>query len=393
MTRTRIVVIAAVLGAGAVLAARSRETFAVAPTGLPGARPTIQAIDHPSLQAAIDALPAEGGLVVLPPGTFEIDKPLRIERGDVLLRGAGTATHIKNLNTAGASAITIGPRDYATNKQAKIWRVALADFRLTGNPQSGHGIEALGVNEIYVNGLTISENGGDGIFLDNCYEDPRITANILSYNKKSGLTALGVHDAVVAANHFEENLNAVRFINSFNLSMSGNNIDDHLGDCVIIEQTYGSFVSSNMIEECQGAAVILDRNCYGITISANVIAHDGGGVHLRDAHGIAISANTFTLVKEHAVRIGPKSGRITVSGNNFSNAYVGADAGDWRKGKAPASGVVLEGTTDVAITGNVFSGLSTPAVSRVGAKSRGILLSGNLFVDNKSDPGKLTQTR
>src|SRR5262249_51705712 len=65
-------------------------------TSLPGARAAIEAIGYPSLQAAIDALPAEGGIVRIPPGTFEIQQPLLLTREDVALEGAGTATHIKN---------------------------------------------------------------------------------------------------------------------------------------------------------------------------------------------------------------------------------------------------------------------------------------------------------
>ena len=45
---------------------------------LPGARPAIEAINYPTLQAALDALPATGGIVRLPAGTVEINEPLRI---------------------------------------------------------------------------------------------------------------------------------------------------------------------------------------------------------------------------------------------------------------------------------------------------------------------------
>jgi hypothetical protein len=68
------------------------------------------------------------------------------------------------------------------------------------------------------------------------------------------------------------NWDAIRCIDGFNLCMTGNNLDDHLGDGVVIENTYGSVVSGNMIEECNGTAIVLDRDCYGITLSANVIA-------------------------------------------------------------------------------------------------------------------------
>ncbi|MCA9071749.1 MAG: hypothetical protein KDA84_22635, partial [Planctomycetaceae bacterium] len=58
-------------------------------------------------------------------------------------------------------------------------------------------------------------------------------------------------------------------------------------------------------------------------MSANVIAHNGAGVDLRDAHGCAISANTFTINKAFGARVGAASGRITLTGNNFSNSYLG----------------------------------------------------------------------
>jgi len=68
---------------------------------LEGARPIIDAGRYPTIQAAIDALPEEGGVVRLPPGTFEISNPLKVTKPDVLIEGAGTATHIKNVNTEG----------------------------------------------------------------------------------------------------------------------------------------------------------------------------------------------------------------------------------------------------------------------------------------------------
>src|SRR5688572_26115861 len=78
---------------------------------LPGAQPEVNAIDFPSLQAAIDALPPAGGVVRLPAGKFEIAQPLVIEREDVLLIGQGTATHIANTNAQGQPAMVIRSND------------------------------------------------------------------------------------------------------------------------------------------------------------------------------------------------------------------------------------------------------------------------------------------
>jgi parallel beta-helix repeat protein len=362
---------------------------------LPGTRPTIDASKFPSLQDAFDAVPEGGGLVRLPAGTFEITEPLRLHTEDTCVEGAGTATHIKNLNADGQPALLVSHlecEDAKTDRKHQLWRVRLANLRITGNEKSGAGIEARQINEIHVDGVTVSYNGGDGIFLNYCYEDPRITDCLLTYNKQVGVNLQGCHDIVVSSCQFEENQDALHCFDGFNLCMTGCCVDDHLGDGVVIENTYGSVVSGNMIEECNGTAIVLDRDCYGITLSANVIAHNGGGVDLRDAHGCAVSANTFTILKTNAVRIGPGSGRITVSANNFSNSYVGE--GKVRRGTEDmaAAGLVLEATSDISVSGNVFSGLTDKALTLVG-KSHGIVFSNNVLSDVESDHGQLDPAR
>lgn len=357
---------------------------------LPGARAVIEAARYPSIQAAIDALPEEGGVVCLPPGTFEIREPLKVGKSDVLIEGAGTATHIKNVNTEGGSALILQHPSAGDNRKSELWRIRLADFRITGNEKSGHGIEARRINEVFIDGVTVSYHGGDGILLHFCYEDPRICNSLITYNKKTGLNAIGCHDVVVSANQFEENQDAVRFIDGFNLCMTGNCLDDHLGDGVVVENTYGSVVAGNMIEECKGTAIVLDRDCYGIALSANVIAHEEtDGIALRDAHGCAVSANTFTIMGKDALSIGPKSGRITVTGNNFCDSYIGADQLKRAENDRRAGGMVLDGTSGIAVAGNLFSGLRPKALSLEGAASRHVLFSDNVLVDTVGDHEEL----
>lgn len=354
-------------------------------SGLPGARAAVEAIDYPSLQAALDALPAEGGVVRLPPGTFEITAPLVLTKGDVLLQGAGTATHIVNKNTAGEPALVIRHPELdpvKRDRKQNLWRVQLSDFRITGNPDSGHGIEATFVNEIYIEGVTISYHGKHGILLDHCYEDPRVSDSLITYNKQTGLEILGCHDIVVCGNHFEENLDALRCLDAYNLCMSGNNVDDHLRHGVVIENTYGSVVSGNMIEECQDTGIILDRDCYGITISANVIAHEMKcGIDLRDAHGCAVTGNSFPLVHDRGVVVGKNSGRIPVVGNAFGDSYLGDGKTRRPPSDDPAGGLVVDGAKDVVAVANTFTGLSTPAVDQP-TTGENVVVELNIDVDN-----------
>ena len=383
------VVAVAIASAFCVAAGKVRKEGSVS-APLPGALPVINAMRYASIQAAIDALPAEGGAVRLPPGTFEITEPLRVTKSDVLIEGAGTATHIKNVNTEGKSALLLQHLSGGENRKAELWRIRLANFRITGNEKSGHGIEARRINEIFIDGVTVSYHGGDGIRLHYCYEDPRICDSLITYNKTTGLNLIGCHDIVVASNQFEENQDALRCVDGFNLCMTGNNLDDHLGDGVVIENTYGSVVSGNMIEECRGAAIVLDRDCYGITLSANVIAHnDSGGIVLRDAHGCAVSANTFTIMKRNALAIGADSGRITVTGNNFCDSYIGGGKVRRAVDDEAAAGMVLKGTSDIAVVGNLFSSIRPKALAVEGKANKSVLFAGNVLTDSASDHKKL----
>lgn len=359
--------------------------------GLPGARPAVQASQYPTLQAALDALPPEGGLLMLPAGHFQIDQPLIVTTPDVCIAGHGTATHIENTNQDGLPAMIIHHPAAGESRQNRLWRVRLTNFRVTGNPQSGHGVVCKQINEVYIDGLSVSYHGGDGILLDYCYEDPRVCNSLITYNKGTGLNLQGCHDIVVSANQFEENQDALHCFDGFNLCMTGNCLDDHLGDGVRIENTYGSVVSGNMIEECQGAAMILDRDCYGITLSANVVAHNGAGILLRDAHGCAVSANTLTLMKRDAVYLGPRSGRIAVSGNSFCSSYVGGGMDRRRPDDRAAAGLVLEDTVDVNVSSNTFSGVGPRAVDLRKSSPKRVLFTNNLLTDAEGDHKQLSR--
>lgn len=353
----------------------------------PQAAAVIDAAQFPDLQAAMDAVPEAGGLVKIPPGEYRLAKPLVLSRSNTRVIGSGAATVLINTNVEGQPALVVRPADLEQNPRAYLWRVQLADFRIQGDPEAvdgkstqpkgGDGLLAENVNELYLQGLSIDHNGGHGANLVRCTEDPRICNSIFTYNRQAGVNIDAGHDIVVNANQFEENQDALVCRDSFNLCMNGNNIDDHLGNGVVIENTYGSVLSGNMIEECEGTAIILDRDCYGITISANVLADDfGGGIDLRDAWGCTISANTFTIDPVRSITVRAASGRITITGNNFSDSYIGDQTK--REGKPNlATGILLEGTTDIVISGNLFSGLANQAVE-ADEKCRRILIMGNI---------------
>ncbi|MEM7146327.1 MAG: right-handed parallel beta-helix repeat-containing protein [Verrucomicrobiota bacterium] len=349
---------------------------------------SIRAADYPSLQAAIDALPAEGGEVVLPAGRFELSEPLLVTIGDVHLRGAGTATHLHNINTDGEPAIALRPEEPIERPALKSkdrryrWRIRLSNLRITGNEASGPGIDALWVNELFLDGITVSENGGAGIYMEHCLENARVSDCQITYNRGAGIDILGNHDTVISANQLEENQDAVRFIDGFNLTCTGNNIDDHLRHGVVVENSMGNTISANMIEQCQGIGIVLEGDTYATTIGSNIFTNNRkGGVSMHDAHSSTIAGNTFSIVPMRAVYVDEKSRALTISGNTFANRAVGEGEIKGRAEMNVASGIVLESASVLSITGNTFSRLDTPAVMMMGRPARRVVFQGNLLVN------------
>jgi parallel beta-helix repeat protein len=373
-------------------------TWAFFVSPVTGASSQVDAGKYDNIQAALDAVPLSGGTVFIPAGVHLIYEPLRVVTENTVIRGEGTATVIKNMDTNSRPALVLAPKGFAKDSRLRLWRIQLSQLRITGSTNSGHGVLAQGIQEIFLNNITVDHNGGHGIFLDHCYENPRVTTCMITYNVNSGLHLVGCHDIVVNANQFEENNDALRCHDGFNLTMNGNNLDDHLRHGVVIENTYGSVLSGNMIEECNGTAVILDRDVYGVTVSANVIAHNmSGGVYALDAHGCSISANTFTLLHTNSIYLGPGSSRLTITGNNFCNSYTGHGIErrptDRELEKRPiqwdiGTGIEIDKASNIVISGNIFAGLDKEAI-RGTEGAVGVVINGNLFTDvNRHGTGK-----
>jgi pectin methylesterase-like acyl-CoA thioesterase len=155
---------------------------------------TIDASKYPTLQAAIDALPVTGGVIMIPPGEYELNEPLLLATENTRLQGSGSSTHLINRNEEGKPAIIV------KSASGSQFRVELSNFRVSGNPKSGDGIFLERVQELLITELTVVNNGGNGINMKNCTENPRVALCNITCNAKAGININGGHDIVVNAN-------------------------------------------------------------------------------------------------------------------------------------------------------------------------------------------------
>ena len=89
-------------------------------------------------------------------------------------------------------------------------------------------------------------------------------------------------------------------------------------------------------------------------------------------------------MKTDALRIGAQSGRIAVTGNSFSNSYIGE--GKVKRGTEDlaAAGMVLTGASDLAISGNTFTSLAPQALA-ADKSTRRVAFTGNVLTDVSSE--------
>ena len=73
-----------------------------------------------------------------------------------------------------------------------------------------------------------------------------------------------------------------------------------------------------------------------------------------------------------------------MAGNNFCNSYKGDGQVQRKEDDLNAGGLILQSTTAIAITGNIFAGLTTKAITEEGESTK-IITVGNGAVDTEDD--------
>jgi hypothetical protein len=128
---------------GRLEAAVTAAIFSLFVFFMPGAAAPVKSTQEPvvvmlqpgvtdvEIQQALDALPANGGEVVLPPGTIPIRQPVVLRRDFQTLRGAGAATVLRLADDANCPVIIMGEPVNSPKQTVKNLRVS--DLFIDGN--------------------------------------------------------------------------------------------------------------------------------------------------------------------------------------------------------------------------------------------------------------------
>ena len=228
----------------------------------PGVITLLPGVTGVEIQQALDRLPASGGEVVLPPGTFEVGQPIVLRRDHESLRGSGDATVLRLADGANCPVIILGEpinhpqrlvKDLRVSglfidgnrycQQRELWRLSGEGSEIRNNGitvlnvsdsvvehvicsrcRSGGLVTARGVRRVTVRDLTAFDNEFDGLA---CYQttDCLFTKLQLHDNPGAGISldlAFNnnvVSNAVLAANDLGIFMRASRGNRFYNISI------------------------------------------------------------------------------------------------------------------------------------------------------------------------------
>ena len=181
--------------------------------------------DDVEINAAIQALPATGGQILILDGTYKITAPITFNKNGATLCGNGAATILqRNWDSArygNGGVITINAvNDGVTVRNIQIDGNA-ANYTATGN----HGIYITsGSNNIINN---ICNNNSKGIYLSGANSNNTITGNTCNNNTSSGISLSSSDNNTVTGNTCNNNSGNGVIVTSNNTTITGNTCNNN----------------------------------------------------------------------------------------------------------------------------------------------------------------------
>ncbi len=316
---------------------------------------TTYSADGAGIQAALNALPAQGGEVYIPEGTYNIAPgvaPITIPQNNITLRGAGEGTILYLAD--GANANVIG----ASAKQG----LAIKDLYINGNDAGNagtcHGINFSDVDYSIIDNVYIYDMQNYGINLVSNASFNKINNNIFTSNTYAIYTGAGEEFDTITANTFYSNNYAIY------LAADNTVINDNL----IHTSTSGAIYLVSSAERNTVAGNTIRNSKYGVYVGGDDNAITGNSIYNSSLYGIQLSgaenntvvSNTIKDSTQYGIYLSSSHHNTIESNSTYSNSrdgiYINASNNNTISGNSVDSntrhGVKITDSSSNTITGN-----------------------------------------
>ena len=301
--------------------------------------------DQVQIQAAIDALPATGGEVLLLDGTYNIEVALVMDsyqtlrgcgRNTILTTSTVNLTFLRAVGGAGTEKIGIVIADLQIDGGAgAVSEMGIyfkyVDYSLIQNVYSrrhasGTGSYLSGIYLYYSDFNTITDNtcqgnGYYGIFLYSSSDFNSVTANTCQGNGYYGVELYTSSNNTVTSNICQGNSSSGIWVSntSLNNTISGNTCQGNARDGVSLDTSCNH--NSVTANTCQGNTwhgIALDDSCNHNTVTSNICRGNYDGIYLYTSSYNTVSGNACQENTRRGIYLNDSSNHNTITGNTLT---------------------------------------------------------------------------
>ena len=304
--------------------------------------------DTAAFQAAVDALPASGGTVYVPNGTYIIDtiKSIKMRSKTHLLMTAGAVLKAKS-NKAPRSYVILANK--VSDVEISGGRIVGDRYRHLGSTgEWGHGIFIRGAKRVTIRDVHISDCWGDGISLGAALvwqgtpidsDDVVITNVVCTNNRRQGLSSGRAHNVKIYDSEFSgSNGTAPECGIDIEPDVPGVAYKVHIENCLLRNnKRYG---------------ILMYKRATSVTLKGNTIERNGScGVVTVGAVTTVITGNTIRYNSATGIFLQDGTKGCLVSGNTSYGNY--ARLGSKKRTQFTMSGKSSKIERDILVRGTV----------------------------------------
>jgi len=302
------------------------------------------------IQAAINALPSEGGKVFLPAGTYLINSTTTVP-SNVWIEGAGASSTILYVKDSSNCTVFINSDQTKGNTNIKISNLKI-DGNKDNNTSGGFGIYFKYVDNSQIENCFIYNTKEEGVYF---YASEN---NIISHNIVDGISDYGIEfyggsHNIIADNLIQNNASTGIYSSSYYTTIANNVVRNNSNNGITSKGDY-STIANNVSEGNSDIGISLEAD-YNI-VSANVCkGNSWRGINLYGADSNIIIGNKLYDNGGNTDRSGLK---LYASENNF---IIGNAITD-ESGNGPAIEITSDSTGNY-LSNNYYSGAGASSIS------------------------------
>jgi parallel beta-helix repeat protein len=299
--------------------------------------------DQTEINAAITALPATGGEVVILDGTYNITAKINVAKNNVSIRGNGNATILKRMynSSTGEGVITLTSRS-----GCKIANLQVDGNKASYTASNNFGIYLSSSSNNTVTGNTCNNNNNDGIRLYSSSNNT-VTGNTYNNNSNYGIYLYSSSsDNTVTGNTCNNNSTGIYLSSSSNNTVTGNTCNNTVTGIYLYSSSNNNTVTGNTCNNNSNYGIRLSSSSNN-TVTGNTCNNNSNyGIRLYSSSNNTVTGNTCIrgtgqtsdyTSSQYTIQLGTTSNYNLISSNNCM-------------GKA----VVIGGGTGNSVWGNKF---------------------------------------